>query len=328
MTEHGWQLREPLWLLLVLAAPLVALVRRRARTGLPTAAAALPLATPLPRTWRTRLAALPVALWFAAVLCAAAAMARPVQRLPLPPERSGIDILLCIDTSSSMAADDLQPGTTRLDAARQFAERLGASRRHDRIGCVRFARYADLVCPPTLDRQAMAELLGRVDFVEADGPEDATAIGAAVALAADTLARSEASSRVLIVLTDGEENVATAATPQEIPPLHAAQWCRGLGVRAHSVVVGRGAPRGDGTFAALDTRAAEELAAATGGRFFAAPDPAALAAVQRAIDALETVPFAEPRTLVREWFAAPLWLAVVLGCLAARLGRRPFGVLE
>lgn len=327
----GFSFADPGWFVLLLLLPVVVWSRGRARPGLPLAVptpgtGAAPWSH-VPQSWRQRLVFVPPTCLGLGSLCLVAALARPTQRLPLPPERLGVDLLVCLDTSSSMAAQDLGDGQPRLAAALQFAARFGAGRPADRLGCVRFARFADLVCPPTLDHEAFAALLPRVELVVADGPEDATGIGAALAVAADVMQRSTSKSKVVVLLTDGEENLATTASPQEIAPLHAAQWCRQLGVRVHTVVVGKGSPQPDGSFLPLDLEVVQQVAATTGGRCYTAPDAAALAAVQAAIEALEKVPFAEPRVLVREWFALPLWLGLALGWLGRWLTRRRLEVL-
>jgi Ca-activated chloride channel family protein len=321
----GVALLGPAWLLLLAALPALVWWRRRLRPRAPLAAApwvqgrlAADLhVAPLPRSWRQRGVWLPEALEVLGLALAIVALARPVERLPLPPERLGRDVLLCLDTSSSMAATDLAAERTRLDVSKARAVEFVRRRSDDRLGFVAFARYADLGCPPTLDRESVAELLARVELVAKDGPEDATGIGAAVACAAEVLARSQAASKVVVVLTDGEENVATAATPAEIAPLHAAQWCRSLGVRVHSIAVGSMSVGASGQRLPLDTTALRQLAAGTGGRFFAAADDAALAGVWDAIDGLEATAFAEPRTWLREWFAVAL-LAGLACAFAAR----------
>jgi Ca-activated chloride channel family protein len=255
------------------------------------------------------------------------ALARPVERLPLPPERLGRDILLCFDRSSSMAAMDLGAGRTRLDVAKQVASTFTRARLDDRLGYVEFARYADLRCPPTLDHEAMRELLAGIGMVEKDGPEDATGIGNAVGLAALVLSRATAKGKVIVLLTDGEENVATSATPQEIAPLHAAQLCARFGIRVHAIVVGEGNQKADGRFVPLDTTAVRQLAATTGGRFFAARDEAALRSACASIDELEAVAFAEPRVLVREWFALAVGLGLCLAALGHLCSRTWLGVV-
>jgi Ca-activated chloride channel family protein len=311
------------------ALPLLWLGWRRARVALAFAPAPLldqdlarGVAGTLPRTLAQRLAALPRLLQAGAVGLAVVALARPVQRVPLPPERLGIDVLLCVDTSSSMAAEDLAPGRSRHDVALELGAEFVQQRAFDRVGFVTFARYPDLRCPPTLDHEAAAELLRGTNLVVKESPEDATGIGTAVARAAEVLARSKAKGKVIVLLTDGEENVATTETPDEIAPLHAAQLCAALSVRVHGIVVGRGNQKPDGRFVALDTTAVQQLAAQTGGKFFAARDAAALQQVYRDIDAIERVAFAEPRTLVVEWFAAPLLGALLLLAVAWSLARR------
>jgi Ca-activated chloride channel family protein len=308
---------SPLWFLALFAVALVAAWRRRCRPRLPLASP--PAAAALPRSWRGRLRWLPAALEGLGLVLAVAALARPVQFVPAPPERLVRDVVLCLDRSSSMAADDLAPGRSRLAVALQMAGRLVDARGGDRLGCIEFARFPDLRCPPTLDHGALRELLAGVTLVAAEGPEDATGIGTAVAAAADVLARSPVAGRVVVLLTDGEENVATRTAPDEIAPSHAAQLCARLGIRVHTIAVGRDP--------ALDPTAVRELAAATGGRFFAAGDAAALLAVAAAIDALEPARYAEPRRVAREWFAPLLAAALALVFAAHGLGQTWLRVL-
>lgn len=321
---NGWQWREPAWFVLLVLLPLLVAWRVRSRAGVRFAAAALVRDSrlpALPTTWRVRAAFVPTALHLVALSVAIAALARPVLQEPLPPERLGHDVLLCIDRSSSMAADDLAPGRTRLQVGVETAASFVEARRDDRVGFVEFARYADLRCPPTLDHAAVAELLGAVAMVSRDGPEDATGIGAAVAAAAAVLERSPSKGKVVVLLTDGEENVATAASPGEIAPLHAAQLCAGLGIRVHTIVLGRGNRKPDGRVVPLDTTAVQQLARSTHGRFFTANDAAALAAVWAEIDSLEAVLFAEPRVRVHEGFAPLLAAALLLAFVAHALAR-------
>lgn len=299
-------LLQPWFLLLVLLVPL-ALLRRRRPPALPFA----PGADGLPRTWRVRLAPLPTALAVLGLLLAATALARPVRRVPIPVSREGIDILLCLDVSSSMTARDLDPARTRLEVARSAAARFAAARPHDRIGLVTFARFSDLRCPPTLDHTALGRILADVRAVEPDSPEDATGIGIAVARAAQALDSAGARSRVVVLLTDGEENVATTG-PDEIAPKDAAVLCRALGVRVYAIAAAAGE--------SADTRPVADLAQHTGGAFFEAKDADALGAVYAAIDALERRPESEARFRTEERFAPLLSLALVL-LAAARLLR-------
>src|SRR5690606_31658298 len=222
----GWQWREPLWLLLSVMVVFVCYLRHRQRGTLWLAAARnwQPSSDPLPVTMRQRLAGLPWLLEGLGLTLLVLALARPVVIAAEPPARLGRDVLLCFDRSSSMAAQDLDRSNgdragsadlrpSRLTVGKQLAAEFLARRSDDRLGIVTFARYADLVCPPTLDHVAVAELLASVQLVDAEGPEDATAIGAAVGMAANLLQRSAASGKVIVLLTDGEENVATAGAP-------------------------------------------------------------------------------------------------------------------
>jgi Ca-activated chloride channel family protein len=313
----GFGLLHP-WALLL--APLVPIMMLwRARRGAPAIRfAPAPFAEGLPRTWRTLLLPLPRLLEAAALLLAIFALARPVHRATLPQKSEGIDVILVLDTSSSMAARDLDPARTRLDVAKDAAAQFIARRPHDRIGLVKFARYPDLVFPLTLEHGSAGNLLSEIRLVEADGPEDATGIGAALAFAAKVLRGGTARSKVAILLTDGEENVATTLTPKEIAPVHAAQLCNELGVRVYSIAVGnpdRGSP--DGRLS-VDTSQIERVAERCAGAFFQAPDAAALAGVYDRIDQLERAPLEEPRFRIEERFLAFLAAALAM-LLSSRL---------
>ena len=100
-----------------------------------------------------------------------------------------------------MTAKDLEAGRTRLEVARDAAVRFVRGRAGDRVGLVGFARYPELLCPPTSDLAALEGILRAVEPVEPDGPEDATGIGAAAARAAESLAAVGGKSRVAILLT-------------------------------------------------------------------------------------------------------------------------------
>ena len=300
---------QPWFLLLALLVP-IALWRRRRRRA-PTVLFA-PAVQGLPRTWRVRLLPVPRALQVFGLLLLVVALARPMKRVSLPHTTEGIDMMLCLDTSSSMATNDLDPMRTRLEVAKAAAAYFVAGRPDDRIGVIAFARYPDVRCPPTLDHRALQEFLKGVAQVRSDGPEDATGIGTAVARAAQLLRGGAAKSRVVILLTDGEENVATARTPDEIAPLHAGQLCRRLGVRVYAIAAGLGKRTQSGEWVDLDTRQIRRLAVATGGKFFEARDADAVAGVYREINALERIEFEEPRYRMAEAFLPFLAAALAL----------------
>jgi len=310
----GLTLLHPWLLLLALLVP--AALWLKLRRGAPSILFAPGrLLDAIPRSWRVRLLPLPRLLQILGLLIAVLALARPVLRVPLPHTTEGIDIMLCLDTSSSMTAKDMDPQRTRLDVAREEAARFLAGRVDDRIGLVSFARYPDLRCPPTLDHRALGQILAEVTPVESESAEDATGIGTAVARAAQVLRGAGTKSRVVILLTDGEENVALAERPGEIAPLHAGQLCAQLGVRVYSIAAGLGSPDRSGEWVEIDTRQIRNLAERTGGRFFTARDAGAVAGVYAEIDQLEKAAFSEPRYEVVERFLP--FLAAALSLLIA-----------
>jgi len=326
-TATGLRLMQPAMLFLLLLVPLALLVARRRAAPAAISAAATFIDDETPRSWRVRLAPLPRGLQTLALICVALALARPVRRIPAPLPNEGIEVVLCLDVSSSMTATDLDASRTRLDVAKDAARRFVAGRPHDRIGLVAFARFPDVVCPPTLDHDALAASLARVTTVRSDGPEDATGIGAAAARAAQVLRAGAAKSKVLVLLTDGEENVATTGAKGEIAPSHAAQLCASIGVRVYAIAAGTGDVDGSGVRSRVDTSAIEKMASKTGGRFFEARDADAVAGVYASIDALEKTSNAEPRYETEERFETFVAAAVALLLVARTLGGTSLAVL-
>lgn len=322
-------LRDPALLLLALSVPVAAWTRRR--RGEPTVtfapSALIDAGVPLPRSWRTRLLGLPGLLHAVALLLVVVALARPVHRVRLPQHSEGIDILLCLDVSSSMAANDMDRERTRLDLAKVAAAQFITARTADRIGLVRFARYPDLLCPLTLDHGALQQVLAGVERVDQDSAEDMTGIGTAVARTAQVLRSSEAKSRIVVLLTDGEENVATADKPDEIGPARASLLAKELGVRVYTITAGIGKRSRSGEWLPLDTGQVRQLAEKTGGAWFEARDAGTLAQVYTTIDGLERVPFEEPRYELRERFLPFLLAALALLLCSQVLQATVFGVL-
>lgn len=302
-------LLHPWLLLLALLVPLAAARRPRRLAAAPFPPAPL---LPASRSWRVRLLPVPRALEALALLLAIVALARPASREMLPLRTEGIDILLCLDTSSSMTARDMDRQRTRLDVAKAAAAEFVRGRPDDRIGLVSFARYPDVRCPLTLDHEALLGILDGVTTVASDGPEDATGLGTAVARAAQVLQGDDRRERVVILLTDGDENVAVEGAEGEIAPSHAAQLCAALGARVYAVSVGVRGPR-------VDTGALQRMAARTGGEFHEARDAGAMAAVYREIDALEKTGVERPRYVVEDRFLPFLLLGILLMLLARGL---------
>ena len=302
-------LREPAWLLVLLVPAVYALYQRSRRRGprsVPLGPSFVLATLPSSGAFAPRLSGL---LHSLGLVLLALAMARPVERVPLPPEQEGMEILLVIDRSSSMEARDLDAQRTRLQVAVDAATRFVEGRSEDRIGLIGFARYPDLLSPTSLDHAAVLQLLAEVEMVERDGPEDLTGIGAAVARAAQVLRPRSASSKSVVLLTDGQENVATPAEPGSLQPLEAAALCRAWGVRVYPIAI-----------ASAEPAALQELARATGGRAFAARGAAALGRVWGSLDQLAKSPLAETEFEEQDRF--PAWLAGAVGLLLLAWGLR------
>ena len=237
----------------------------------------------VPRSWKRRSLALPFVLEFIAMTAIVLALARPVERIAVDDPKSGMDVVLCLDISSSMAARDMAAGKSRLDVCKGAAARFVAKRKNDRLTVVSFARYPDLICPPTLDHQALLAFLDDLELVSEEGPEDATGIGAALASAARVLANNKGRSGVVILLTDGAENVARAEWPEEIAPFHAAELCLELGLKVYVIAAGKEQT--------VDSSELRTLATRTEGRFFSADSAYAVDLVYDEIDRLESQRF-------------------------------------
>jgi Ca-activated chloride channel family protein len=325
----SWTLASPVWLALLVALPLVwwwARRRRRQALVLP----ALARAGTLPRTWRERLRWAPDALRALAFAGMVLALARP-QELAAgrPLTTSGVDIVLTIDASGSMKAEDFQP-RNRLEVAKQAAIDFIAERPSDRLGLVTFAGQAVTQAPLTLDHQAVE---GSIRRIEIGGLADGTAIGTALATAVNRLRVSDARSKVVILLTDGVNNAG------QIDPLTAAQTAQALGVRVYTIGVGTTGeapyllddPRFGRRYVRVVVRIDEdilrEVAGRTGGRYYRATDPEALSQVYAEIDRLERSPLSGRRPVARvdryAWLlAVALGLVVAEGMLRGTLFRR------
>ncbi len=235
----------------------------------------------------------------------------------------GIDIVLVLDLSSSMLAEDLEPN--RIGAARQAAANFVRRRPNDRIGLVVFAGEAFTQAPLTLDHRVVTTL---IEELEVGVVEDGTAIGMGLATAVKRLGDSSAESKVIVLLTDGRNNRGA------IDPQTASQMAQALGVRIYAVGAGtRGSARvpvDDPLFGRryvslqvdIDDEALEELAALTGGRYFRATDRESLERVYEEIDALETTEI-EMASFTRygELFHLPLGAGLGLLLLEVALGR-------
>ncbi|HLU66179.1 MAG TPA: VWA domain-containing protein [Kofleriaceae bacterium] len=219
--------------------------------------------------WTARLSSLPAVCRICAVGLIAVSLARPQTYKEEVRVIEGIDIMIVLDLSKSMEETDLR--LNRLDAGQRTIRRFISRRESDRIGLVVFGREAMLQCPLTLDYRALDQIVA--DLLIGDVPELGTAIGDAVGLALAQLRRSEARSKVIILLSDGDSNVAYKMDPEEATSLAAK-----MGVRVFTVLVGReerGFPFGSTQYA-VNPELLRNMARETGGIYFRADDDAAL----------------------------------------------------
>ena len=221
------------------------------------------------------LAPLPRVLRVLAIGFLAVALARPQASQRKEIEVEGIDIMLVLDLSKSMEETDLRHD--RLDAAQRTIRHFLTGRKNDRIGLVVFAKQAMLQCPPTLDYVALDRIVS--DLALGDIESMGTAIGDGLGLALASLRRSDARSKVVILLTDGDSNVVNEMSPEEAKDL-AFQ----MKAKVFTVLVGReqGAAGGNtrNRFGrqehATNPTLLKRIAADTGGKYFNAGDDAAL----------------------------------------------------
>jgi Ca-activated chloride channel family protein len=328
-----WELRDPLFLLAGLLAPFVYSLASR----LPATVtySSLTLVDSAPRSARTRLARLPAVLLALATVALAVALAGPrtgdaVTKM----KREGIAIAMVVDRSGSMQARDFveaDMSVSRLDAVKKvFREFVlggdsGGGRTDDLIGLVSFARYADGLCPLTLDHGNLTAILEQIEIVT-EPSEDGTALGEGLALGVERLRRHEAKSKVAILLTDGVSNAG------EISPLQAADLAVQHGIKVYAIGAGKTgfAPvpvknrRGQTVlrraFVEIDEKTLEAIADRTGGRYFHATDAEGLGQVVAEIDRLERTEITEIRYLEYEHhYAAFVGAGLALIALSALL---------
>jgi Ca-activated chloride channel family protein len=333
---------HPFALLLLLPIALGALWL--ARRGAPAAVAysSTELVRSVARSRRTRWGRIMPALrWLGASLLVVA-LARPVvQHHHSTIHASGVDVMLAIDVSGSMQARDMggssdaQPPVSRLAAAKAVVSRFIRDRANDRIGLVAFAGEPFLASPLTLDHDWIEKSVASLDASAESGLRDGTAIGSAIATGVRRLDAQDAKSKLMILLTDGQNNAG------KVSPAAAAEAARALGIKIYTIGVGSA---GEALVPVSDDRGRQELvrakvdvdeptlkqvASTTGGNFYRATDQSSLRKVYAEIDRLEkttrTITSFDEKTERFAWFAIP-GLALLAGSLvlsATRFRRVP-----
>ncbi|UCG85838.1 MAG: VWA domain-containing protein [Gemmatimonadota bacterium] len=309
---------RPAILLLLLSVPLWLWWRRRRKGPVARYSDLEPVSRAgLHRRW---IAEIPVGLRATALTCWITAAAGPQLGAGETEVTSeGIAIVLAVDISSSMLAEDFAP-SNRLDVAKQQSISFIEGRDFDRIGLVLFAAEALTRIPITVDYAVLTRAVSELRVGEL---EDGTAIGTAIATAANRLRRAPGVSKVIVLLTDGENNRGT------IDPRTAAEAAGKLGIKVYTIGVGTDGeariPIGQGSAGQIryqtlpvqiDEQLLREVASTTGGRYFRALDAEALSRIFQQIDQLETTPVTITRyTESDEWYRPLLWaglLALVL----------------
>ena len=201
----------------------------------------------------------------------------------------GVDIMLALDISGSMQAADFKPDN-RLTVAKRVIKNFIKGREGDRIGLVVFARQAFTQCPLTTDYSLLQSFVDKVDFGMV---EDGTAIGLALATAANRLTDSKAKSKIIILLTDGVNNAG------QIDPVTAAKAIAALGIKVYTIGAGKQGmvdfPINDPIFgkryvkrkSEIDEKTLQKIADITGGKFFRATNSQALQRIYDEISKME-----------------------------------------
>lgn len=240
-------------------------------------------------SWRTRLASAMPAMKALGLSALILALARPQSGFGDSRQSvEGVDIMLALDISTSMQAEDFKPNN-RLYVAKEVIHKFIDGRENDRLGLVVFARRSFTQCPLTTDYDLLKSLLDRVDFGMV---EDKTAIGLAIANAANRLRESTAKSKIIILLTDGVNNV------DDLSPIDAAKAAAALGIKIYTIGAGRPGMVDvpvDGMFgrqyrqmeSQIDEGTLQQIAQISGGQFYRAKDATTLNEIYDQISKLE-----------------------------------------
>ena len=274
---------EDPWLLALLAVVGAALVLNLWRSRRPGTGLLFPSLGLVPSSrpgWRVRARWMLVVLRVAALTAFVVALARPqIVRASVESVAEGIDIVLVLDTSGSMSEQGFG-GSSKIDAAKRVVNDFLGSLRNDRVGIVIFSGEAIVLGPPTLDYAASQKLVAPIDTGTLAG---GTAIGTGLATGVNVLRNSEAKSKVVILLTDGENNSG------DITPLDAANIAKLLDVRVYTIgaVTLTATSDQDVGSGSVDVQLMRKMAEDTRGHYYSVSDENSLAEVYREIESLE-----------------------------------------
>lgn len=277
-----------LLLLLIIPAIIAYYIYKRKKLTAEIKFSSIDVFKSMPKTYKHYLRYLPLALHLIALTALILAIARPQKSDSWSNQTTeGIDIVLAMDISSSMLAEDLKPN--RLISAKEVATEFITTRPNDNIGLVVFAGESFTQCPLTVNH---AELINLINGIESGMIEDGTAIGSGLATAVNRIKDSKAKSKVIILLTDGSNNRG------QIAPTTAGDIAKSFGIRVYTIGVGS---RGTAPYpfqtpygvqyqdveVDIDEESLQEIATNTGGLYYRATDSDKLSSIYKEIDKLE-----------------------------------------
>ncbi|MDA3862876.1 MAG: VWA domain-containing protein [Deltaproteobacteria bacterium] len=263
----------PLYIWALLALPLLAWYSfRKTQSRIPSFKySRLSLLTSIRPGFKTYFKTLPSTLKLGVLALLLFAMAEPhLVNVYEHSDEKGIDIVLALDISLSMKAEDMRPN--RIVVAKDVISKFIEKRPNDRLGLVVFGQYAYPYCPLTLDHKAVQRLLRKIQLGKIDSGK-ATAIGEALGTSLNMIRRSKSKSKVIILLTDGDNNAG------EMGPREAARYATTLGIKIHTILIGNPNASSMSLFAPrapVNPELLEEISSKTGGIAFRATDRQAL----------------------------------------------------
>ena len=312
MSLFGFQFAQPLWFVLLLLLPLWIYVQRKHKPQVLNVS--FIQASVKNTSWKTYLLPKLIYLRYIAYFLFIIALARPQKINAWQTIHSeGVDIVLSLDISGSMLAEDFQPN--RLEAAKQMAISFTENRIGDRLGLVIFSGESFSQCPLTTDRRVMQEQL---QHVQSGLLEDGTAIGMGLATAVDRLRKQTTSSKIIILLTDGVNNSGL------IDPLTALELAKTYGIKVYTIGVGT---MGNAPFPVqdewgnsvtrnmpvqIDEALLQKIANETGARYFRATNNQTLQSIYNEIDRLEKTKLDKSTYQQRQEAFYPWLLAALL----------------
>ncbi len=260
------------------------------------------------KSWRIRMIHLPMFLRCLVYTLVVIVLARPQTYNSWDnKDAEGIDIMLTMDISASMLTEDVFPN--RIEVAKEVASDFISGRPNDNIGLTIFAGEAFTQCPMTVDHAALLNLLHnvRTDLVVKGLIQDGTAIGMGLANSVSRLKDSKAKSKVIILLTDGSNNVGS------ISPMTAASIAKKYGIRIYTIGLGK---ESEGDLGAIDYKTLQNIAVSTNGEFYRAQSQAELSKIYQDIDKLEKTKLrVKAYSHLHEAYMPFAWLALFIFCL-------------